>query len=190
MPTKRSESIALCTGTALIVAGGRNLATLKTVEVLNIDALQWFSAADLPQPLSLLPAAVCGDHIYILKDSIMYTCSVSALILPHKSAPARSMNKSTEVWRKVAAPPVTATTCNCESIHGQLLAIGGMKSDRKSTTAVHMYNPTADSWEVISHMGTPQYYCIAAVLPNNQLMVVGGCTNHGATDSVELATVE
>ena len=54
-----------------------------------------------------------------------------------------------------------------------------------------MYNPTTDSWEVISHMGTPRYNCIAAVLPNNQLMVVGGYTNGEIKiDSVELASVE
>jgi hypothetical protein len=54
-----------------------------------------------------------------------------------------------------------------------------------------MYNPTTDSWEVISHMGTPRYNCIAAVLPNNQLMVVGGFTGGILeTDSVEFASVE
>ena len=62
----------------------------------------------------------------------------------------------------------------------------------KPTTAIHMYNPTTDSWEVISHMGTPRYDCIAAVLPNNQLMVVGGYTGKHydtQTDSVELAAI-
>ena len=63
----------------------------------------------------------------------------------------------------------------CVSIHGQLLAIGGRRdTDGKPITAIHMYNPTTDSWEVISHMGTPRRGCIATVLPNNQLMVVGG----------------
>ena len=50
-----------------------------------------------------------------------------------------------------------------------------------------MYKPTTNSWEVISHMKTSRYNCIAGVLPNNQLMVVGGDTGG---DSVELATVE
>ena len=66
------------------------------------------------------------------------------------------------------------------------LAIGGKDSDNKSTTAVHMYNPTTDSWEVISHMGTPRWGCVAAAIPNNQLMVVGIME----IDSVEFATLE
>ena len=63
MPTKRYYLTALCTGAALIVAGGRDKFILQTVEVLNTETLQWSTAADLPQPLSFAPAAVCGDQI-------------------------------------------------------------------------------------------------------------------------------
>ena len=99
--------------------------------------------------------------------------------------------RDTGVWKQLTAPPSTNTTC--VSVHGQLLTIGGMDSDRKPTTAIHMYNPTTDSWEVISHMGTPRNECIAAVLPNNQLMVVGGYTGKTTdteTDSVEFAALD
>ena len=77
----------------------------------------------------------------------------------------------------------------CVSIHGRLLAIGGGDLDQKPTSAIHMYNSTTDSWEVISHMGTPRYNCTAAVLPNNQLMVVGGYIGSVSTDSVEFADI-
>ena len=53
-----------------------------------------------------------------------------------------------------------------------------------------MYNPTVNSWEVISHMITRRWNCIAAVLPNNELMVIGGSSvgfAAVATDSVEFA---
>ena len=188
MPTKRCGSTALCTGTVLIVAGGESeyYITQQTVVVMNTETLQWSTAADLPQPVPIAPGAVCGDHVYILshksRPDSMYTCRVSALIQSCKSRPRAN------VWKKVAAPPVTNTTC--VSILGRLLTIGGMDSNNKPTRAVYMYNPDSDSWEVISHMATPRYDCFAAVLPNNQLMVVGGENNRGPTDSVELATVE
>ena len=53
MPTKRYGSTALCTGTALIVAGGvsEDHSTLQTVEVMNTETLQWSTAAHLPQPV-------------------------------------------------------------------------------------------------------------------------------------------
>ena len=189
MPTKRNVSTALCTGTALIVAGGRgeDHFTLQTVEVMNTETLQWSTAAHLPQPVSCVPGAICGDLVYILllesRSKSMYTCPVSALIQSCRSRP------TADVWNKVTAPPVTLTAC--VSILGRLLTIGGVDSNIKSTTDVYMYNPDSDSWEVISHMATPRYHCFAAVLSNNQLIVVGGYSAIlFETDSVELATVE
>jgi hypothetical protein len=196
MPTKRYGMSVLCIEIAVIVAGGGNTKSsgilgLHTVELLNTETLQWSTAADLPQPLSYTPAAVCGDQVYILGKSNMYTCSVITLIQSCKSFLASFRNKGARVWKEVAAPPVTESTS--VSIHGRLLAIGGEDSDQKPTSAIHMYNPPTDSWEVISHMGTPRTNCIAAVLPSNQLMVVGGFTIRGimmTIDTVELASVE
>ena len=132
-------------------------------------------------------AALRGDRIYLLgglteKDNkftkSVYTCSASALF---QSCVQNSVQSSLEAeleratlvkkastWRQVASLSVTQSTC--ESFHGQLLAIGGYDS----ATAVYMYNSTANSWEVISHMTTARYHCFTAVLPDNQLMVVGG----------------
>ena len=182
MPTEQAVSTALYIETALIVAGGWTFSgPTETVEVLNSETKQWSTAADLPQPVSHAPAAVCGDQIYVMGKA-MYTCSVQALMMSIR-------NSGSRVWKEVAAPPVTETTC--VSIHGRLLAIGGTDSYETPTLAIHMYNPTTDSWEVISHMGTPRKSCIAAILPNNQLIVVGGyITTFGTTDSVEFASVE
>jgi N-acetylneuraminic acid mutarotase len=130
--------------------------------------------------LSYASAAVCGDQIYVMGKA-MYTCSIQLLLM--------NRGPGTRVWKEVAAPPVTQTTC--VSIHGRLIAVGGRDPINKPTSAVHMYNPTTNSWEVISHMGTPRYDCIAAVFRNSQLMVVGGYTTaYGTTDSVEFASVE
>ena len=191
IPTKRCVSTALCTGTALIVAGGAasSFSLLRTVEIMNTVTKQWSTAAALPQPVTLAPAAVCGDRIYILGKSSMYTCSSVTLIQSCKSFLASLRKANTgRVWNEVAAPPVKHTTC--VSIHGRLLAIGGRDSDEEPTSAIRIYSPTADSWEVISHMGIPRWQCIAAALPTNQLMVVGGRTGQGVTDSVEFASVK
>ena len=192
MPTKRWESTAICSGTPLmIVAGGMNKQrfTLRVVEVLNTETLQWTTATDLPQPLSHAPAAICDDQIYILGALSTYTCSLVTLIQSRKPLLPSLGNKGSGIWKEVAATPFPHTTC--VSVHSQLLTIGGKDSERKPATAIHMYNPTTDSWEVISYMITPRYDCIAAVLPNNQLMIVGGFNIAGdeTSDSVELAAI-
>ena len=193
MPTKRYQSTALCTGTTLVVAGGeaKQESKLDTVEVMNTATKQWSTAAALPQPVTRAPAAICGDQVYILGVSNIYTCSVISLIRSCKSFLATLRRRETGVWITGNAPPVTETTC--VSIKNQLLAIGGKGLDEEPTAAARMYNPATDSWEVISHMWTPRWRCIAAVLPTHQLMVVGGYTGKSfetVTDSVELATME
>ena len=88
---------------------------------------------------------------------------------------------------QLADTPVTFSSW--VALHGQLLGVGGRDSDNKQTTAIHMYNTTTNSWEVISHMATPRHRCLVAVLPHNELMVVGGVKPHGKTDTVEIATI-
>ena len=205
MPTKRFNVAALCTGTALIVAGGCDytLKSLKTVEVLNTETQQWHIAADLPEPLTWSSLILCGDLVYLLgelgKDGATNSAYSSSLSSILSSAGSKSLGErlvSTltrsskgSIWNRVANLPVTLSTG--VTLHAQLLAIGGYDSDNKPTTAVHMYQPTTNSWEVISQMTTPRRECLAAVLPDNQLMVVGGGTSDKTKkcDSVEFGTV-
>jgi hypothetical protein len=188
MPTKRTHATAVCTGTVLIIAGGagENNKNLATVEVLNFQTSRWFTAVDLPKALYRCSAAVHGDQLYMLGDGSgnksVYTCSVSALLhtctqkssLEERTSALSLSNSSSGVWSKLPDLPVTESTC--VTYCGQLLAVGGMDSDDKPTTAVYMYNQATNSWNVISHMTTARRGCFAAVLPNNQLMVVGGQT--------------
>ena len=192
MPTARHFVSAACTGTVLIVAGGtgKHLNTLTTVEVLSIDNHQWSTAVDLPELLKYHSTTVCGDQLYMLGGAhnhdptkSVYTCSVSALLQTcsqkssleeHISALSLSNGNSSGagVWSKLPDLPVTRSTC--VTFCGQLTTVGGMGSDKKPTTAVYMYNQATNSWNVISHMTTARSRPFAAVLPNNQLMVVGG----------------
>ena len=206
MPTKRYEVSALCTGTALIVAGGRGGdkdGVLKAVEVLNTETREWHTAADLPQPLTYSSVTLCGDLVYLLgggnkngtTTKSVYSCSLTSLLTSTgpTSLGGRLMSTLTRSsrgnsWNRIADLPVKVSTA--VSLHGRLLAIGGKDSKGEPTTAVHMYQPTTDSWEVISHMTIPRSDCLSAVLPDDQLMVVGGMTTGGEEcDSVEFGRV-
>ena len=65
MPTKRQGACALCTETALIVAGGQgDKGEIATTEILNTATHQWSTAIDLPLPIfggSLVQ--ISTDHI-------------------------------------------------------------------------------------------------------------------------------
>ena len=190
MPTKRKYVTAVCTGTVLIIAGGsgENSMPLATVEVLNLETSRWSTAIDVPRCLFYCSAAVHGDQLYMLGGSLLdksvYTCSVSALLqtctqrsLLGTFKRALSLSNSSSgasVWTWGQLPHLPVMESTCVTFCGQLLVIGGEDSPNKPTTAVYMYNQATNYWKIISHMATARRGCFAAVLPNNQLMVVGG----------------
>jgi len=210
MPTKRWLTAAVCSAKSLIVAGGTTGAerykdNLATVEVMDTETLQWLTANNLPHPFAWASATICGDYLYLLggndangSTKSLLTCSLSDLLHSHQppSVPslgerlwrALSLDDQRQVWQKVADMPVYHSTCT--TINGQLLAIGGSDSSSDATGAVYRYNPTSNSWEVISHMPTDRYWCLVAVLPSSELIVVGGCPSIiSMTGAVEIASV-
>ena len=203
MPTKRYHTAAVCSGKTLVVIGGCSGGwRLKTVELLDIDSLQWFIASELPHPLFCASATVCGDNLYLVggwgessPTKSVLTCSLSALVQSAKPATLggrseKAFFQTEQVWREVASLPVNHSTC--ASLNGHLIAVGGEDSHyKKITNSVYAYDPTTDCWDVISTMPTARHGSLVAVLPGNQLMVVGGCTGRSGsstTDKVEVAT--
>ena len=203
MSTKRWVTAVVCSGRFVVVAGGvgEGDKKLSTVEVMDTETLQWSTASSLPHPLYLASATLCGDQVYMLggfdqRDECsksVFTCSLAALIQSCQSQSLGAQLKTLslasrpQVWHQLADTPVTLSTC--ASLQEQLLAVGGNDSDEKKTTAIHMYNTTTNSWEVISHMANSRCQCLLAVLPHNELMVVGGHTADGDTTSVQIASI-
>ena len=206
MSTKHWVTASVCSGRSLVVAGGLGEGgkNLSTVEVMDTENLQWSTASSLPHPLSEASATLYGDQLYLLggfdqspeRSKSVFTCSLAGLLQScqpqslEERLKTLSLTSRPKVWHQLADTPVTLSTC--ASLHGRLLAVGGFDSDGKETAAIHMYNK---SWEVISHMVTPQNHLVA-VLPQNQLMVVGGITTVSSgliagceTDSVEIASI-
>ena len=207
MLTKRLVTAAVCSGRSLVVAGGKSgvgKEPLSTVEVMDTETLQWSTASSLPHPLEQASATLCGDQIYILagfswdgEDSkyskSVFTSSLAALLQSCHSQSLLAQLKTfsiskPKVWHKLADTPFSFSPC--VSLRGRLLIVGGYISDNEESNAIHMYNTVNNSWEVISHMATPRYQSLVAVLPHNQLMVVGGHTlASGGDDSVEIANI-
>ena len=198
MPTKRKLTVALSSGKALVVAGGEGEGhtRLATVEVMDTDTLQWLTAASLPNPLTNGTATVCEDKIFLVGGfqeghwtKSVFTCSLSALV---QSQTLRTKKKTwlqarkPSVWHTITDLPVKGSTC--VTLNGQLLAVGGLED--KVINTIYSYNTETNSWEVISQMPTPRCWCLVAVLPGNKLMVVGGKTDNGDTDIVEIATAQ
>ena len=79
------------------------------------------------------------------------------------------------MWTELGAVPAG---CNSSlvTLRGCVLAIGGADNvlGGNPRRAIHCYNVTTNSWSVIAEMPTPRSDVLTAVLPSNDLAVVGG----------------
>ena len=197
MPTKRYWSTTLCTGTSLIVAGGQETllgTTLTTVEVMNTETRQWSTAADLPPHIAdygCVISTLCGDHFIVIINYELYKCPLTTLLQSctspssHHASESASHIKPSVQWNRVVKF-VPERFSACVSLNGQLIAIAE-EGYHRYNNPVYMYDLGSNSWTIISHMytGHNRCFCYAAVLPDNQLVVVGGFR----TNSVEIATL-
>ena len=191
MPTKRHNTAAVTTKQHLIVAGGmRGISRLNTVEVIDIETLVWSTAASLPHLYNWASATICGDHLYMLggfdesgEIKSVLTCSLTDLL---RSCGETS---SESVWSRITDAPVVMSTC--AAVGGELVAVGGMDTaEVKNISAVYKYNMISESWDVITDMPTARHFCLVAVLPTSEMIVVGGYyRGHIECNIVEIAKI-
>ena len=195
MPTERHNTATVTTKQHLIVAGGKSgqstLTQLDTVEVMDIETLVWSTAASLPHPYSQASATICGDQLYMLggfdkggtETKSVLTCSLTKLLQSCSGASTDS------VWHRIADVPVYQSTC--AAVSGELVAVGGNDAKHKATSSVHKYNPTTNSWDIISNMLTARCSPLVVVLTIDEVMIVGGGIGTGPrqflSDKVEIA---
>lgn len=200
MPSRRCSVVAVNTSTSLVVAGGEGVESrLRKVEVMDISTRTWLIATELPEALIFSSATVCRGDIFFLggetgyngvEKNSMFTCSIEDL---HGSRTnkvvTRDRKRRTEVWRKIVGPPVTQSAC--VSFRGQVLSIGGRGNDLKPTSAVYSYNSKTSMWhqEAVSYMTLTRSKCFALPLYEDKILVVGGNTHSGKTDTLEIGTL-
>ena len=198
MPTARSDTASVTTEQALVVAGGCDgRKNLDTVEVMTIATKQWTTAQHLPHPFAVIPGTICGDQLYLGGGFIwvtepsksVLTCSLTDLLPPQSlGVRLRTLSLATRpgVWREIKNLPVTRSTLT--TLGGHLLAIGGGSESHDPTADVHCYDHQSDSWHVVSKMRNKRSCPLSAVLPEDQLIVVGGLNVESET-SVEIGSL-
>ena len=194
MPTKRRNTTVISAQNYLIAAGGYGVGgALSTVEVMDMNTLEWYTAASLPEPVVDMSATVCGGCLYLLggvdknncSTHAVFTCILDSLIRschPPSQTPPHTSEAS--VWQHVADVPVRGSTCT--TFNGRVLAIGGRNSHGIPTAAVHMFSPDSDSWLVLGNMPTARYLCLVVGL-RDCIIAVGGL---GSFSTVEVGYLQ
>ena len=192
MPTKRVLPAAANTPTHLVVAGGTQslLEDPKaTVEVLNTETLQWSTASSLPKAVGYPQMTTCDGCMYLSsRDNNAFSCSVEDLLkstnnsgggsawtrLVHALKSTNSSNGGS-VWTRLAIVDASWYS-GLATLRGCVLAIGGADDmfGHNPTGTIQCYDVVTNTWSVMGEMPTPRYKVLTAVLPSNELVVVGG----------------
>ena len=172
MPTGRELPASASSPTHLVVVGGLtnprlSRSYLSVVEVLNTETLQWSTACDLPQGVGSPRIVCCHDYFY-LSDGYslaVFCCSVTDLLESTNSSDGRT------VWTRLADIPMDDSSLT--ALEGHVLAICGVSSNYP-TGIIHYYDVGSNCWSIIGEVPTPRFSVLTAVLPSNELVVVGG----------------
>ena len=230
LPTARYYPTAVNYESTIVVSGGitdwKTDTRTTAVEVFQTKTYQWHHAKPLPVAHSDMSCAVVDGMFYLIGGNILgaasrqaYCTSVSNLIsgaLPpdhpeNSSTPQASPSPPT--WQVLPECPLHYSTA--AELGGCLLAIGGMDDSSSSSSEVHMYSPSTNSWMRISsdspssavHMYSPstnswvrissgdlpvpRYFAAATQLEGGEVIFVGGHIKHSSpTKTVYIVSTE
>lgn len=197
MPTPRQETAIVSTQQFLVVMGGRGKGgvRLDTVEVLKLETKQWQVAGSLPIALTRPSATICGDDIFIGAGSpshgsaskAIYSASLSRLLSPYYTFPRGGGHQMRNAWRELAS--IQADNYTLCTLGSKLVSIGGIEVSFNSSTAIRKYDPDRNEWEVVGHTYSGRCLSLTASLPGDVMVVVGGMSRDGDTNTVEIAAV-
>ena len=177
MNTARSSHavVSISDGDYFIVIGGNGSdgARTATVELFQVKSKRWYKLTDLPQPLPLLSATICGDQLHVIgHDGDGYSCSLQSL--PSNDRPITS--PLTLSWKPL--PPLPVKESTAATLCGQLVLIGGWQG-RSPVNSIHQL--VEGQWVEIGSMTRGRRWCLAVSPSPDRILVVGGL----GEDSVE-----
>ena len=173
MNTARSHTAVVSTsdGEYLIVIGGSVGGDwTATVELFQVKSGRWYQLTDLPQPLTLPSATICGDQLNVIGiDPNGYSCSLAAL--PSSDQPITS--PLTLSWKPL--PPLPVENSTAATLCGQLVLIGG----GRGLSQVNSIHQLVDGqWVRIGSMANGRSWCLVASPSPDKIIIVGGYERH------------
>ena len=172
MDTARDSPAVVSTsdGEHLIVIGGfGGGGWTATVELFQVKSRSWHQLTDLPQPLSLPLATICGDQLNVIgRGTNGYSCSLSSL--PSRDQPITS--PLTLSWKPLPHLPVEDSTA--ATLCGQLVFIGGHQIG-SLVNSTHQL--VGGEWVKIGSMARGRCHCLVVSPSPDKIIIVGGREN-------------
>ena len=177
MNTVRSHPAVVSTsgGDYIIVIGGYGGGGgwTGTVELFQVKTRRWYKLTNMPQPLTLPSATICGNQLHVIGHDNGYSCSI-----PSSDEPITSQSIPHLIsWTSLPCLPVTYSTA--ATLYEQLVIIGGIQ-DGSKVNSIHQL--VDGQWMKIGSMSSNREMCLVVSPSPDRMMIVGGWSE---LDSVE-----
>ena len=154
-----------------------------TVELFHVSSRRWYELTDLPRPLTLPSATICGHRLHVIGDGDGYSLSHRAL--PSSDQPITSQTiRHLVLWTCLPCLPLTLSTA--ATLCGQLVIIGGKRDWSSANSILQLVD---GQWVKIGSMSRGRFRCLAASPSPDKMMIVGGYNLIGLLFSVEECAV-
>ena len=158
-------------GDYIIVIGGRDdgVNWTGTVELFQVKTRRWYKLTNIPQPLPLPSATICGNQLHVIGENYNgYSCSIKNL--PSSDEPITSQSIPHLIsWTSLPHLPVVHSTA--ATLYGQLVIIGG-KQNWSSVNSIHQL--VDGQWVKIGSMSSNRRKCLVVSPSPDRIMIVGG----------------
>ena len=147
-----------------------------TVELFQVKSRRWYKQTDLPQPLPLPSATICGDQLHVIGyHGEGYSCSLQSL--PSNDKPITS--PLTLSWKPLPPLPVEGSTA--ATLCGQLVLIGGRQGE-SPVNSIHQL--VEGQWVEIGSMTSVRRWCLAVSLSPDRILIVCGMLDNSVEECV------
>ena len=175
MNTQHSSPAVVSTsdGNFIVVIGNSDDWTTE-VELFHVKTREWYELTNLPPPLRLPSATICGNQLHVIGyDGAGASCSLQGL--PPSDQPIISQSiLNALTWTPLPELPVEDSTA--ATLCGQLVTVGGEQTnpDGKSRIQDFIHQLIDGQWVKIGSMFSCRERCLVVNLTPDQMIIVGG----------------
>jgi hypothetical protein len=201
LPTPRASASAFVYAEYLVVIGGQDKdgGILGVVEVLHLPTQVWETSARLAVPVAGASTIVCRNMAYLVGGVGCTSCTQAVQVAPMRkilsscSRFAILSSISTElssqsIWKQLQDCPFMKMTALCSG--EQVLAFGGEQVTQSANAEpaewIWIYDQEDDTWSPVQGMPSPRKLCAVALLPNSNVVIIGGDPDFNKIDIAEV----
>ncbi|MGN6561981.1 MAG: Kelch repeat-containing protein [Thermomicrobiales bacterium] len=198
LPTAPARALTNAT-TATVLADGRVFVTAyageqgQAAEIYDPATDSWQAIGPIPSPrLGQYIVAALHDGRVLIAGSERAGDNVIA-----HSAPADIYDPATGLWSQTAPTNLLRYNAQTATVlaDGRVLVVGGWggvatAANGPITATAELYDPATNAWTLTGSMAAPRAGHSATLLPDGQVMVIGGYNYPEGQQNRPLATVE